>query len=248
MPDASEDLELLSVETPESVAFAYELAGLGSRGLALMLDTVYLSLIILAEFLVAFLGVVVFAYFTKTSIIAGLSVWVFAGVGIAAFVTYWGYYIFGEVARNGRTPGKRQFGIRVVRDDGSRVGVLDSFIRNLLRIVDALPATYAVGIVSMLFSARHKRLGDMAAGTVVVRDTGELTLLSDGGDDARRIALAREFLNRRPQLTPDARWQVGAAVLATFGEEPAAGWDEPTVAGRIADLSGYREEPAAQEA
>jgi uncharacterized RDD family membrane protein YckC len=235
---APDEAGLLSVETPESVAFAYELAGVGSRGLAFALDALVLGGIMLAEVVVVVLGLVVVGSMLKRDLLS-FGAWVIGALLVALFVTYWGYFIFGEVARNGRTIGKRTLGIRVVRDDGGRVGVLDSVIRNLLRLVDILPGTYAIGIVSILLSKKHKRLGDMAAGTVVVRDTGDLTLLSDGGDEARRTALAREFLERRPRLTLDARYQVAVAVLATFGEQPGD-WDEPTIAGRLADLTGWR--------
>jgi len=129
----------------------------------------------------------------------------------------------------------------VVRDDGSRVRFGDSVIRNLLRIADILPGNYTIGMVSILVTKQHKRLGDMAAGTVVIRDeVGELRL-DDAGEDPR-VLLAREFLDRRPSLATDAaRWQVGVSILETFGETPEPAWDEPTLAGRIADLSGWRE-------
>jgi hypothetical protein len=132
-------------------------------------------------------------------------------------------------------------GLRVVRDDGSRVRAGDSIIRNLLRLADILPGNYTVGMFAILFTRQHKRLGDMAAGTVVIRDETTELRLDDGGVD-QRVLLGREFLDRRAQLVSDAaRWQVGTAVLATFGEQPDPAWDEATLAGRIADLSGWRE-------
>ncbi len=233
--------EVLSVETPESVAFAHELAGLGSRGIAFAIDMLVLTGLILAEVVViggVFLAVF---YLTRFNIIALGGVWVLAGLLVLAFVTYWGYFVFGETARGGKTPGKRALGIRVLRDDGSRVGVADSLIRNFLRLIDALPGSYAVGIASILLSRKQKRVGDFVAGTVVVRDSGELALLTDGGESAGRDALAREFLRRRGEMTPEARYQVAAAVLATYREEPGA-WDEPTIAGRLAELTGWQPE------
>lgn len=238
--DTAATAEVLSIETPESVAFAYELAGLGSRGIALMLDMLLIFGIILAEVVVIGSVFLVLFYVTGRNLIVTFGFWVLAGLLVLAFITYWGYFIFCETARNGRTPGKRALGIRVVRDDGSRVGFTDSLIRTLLRLVDALPGSYAVGIISALMTKQQKRLGDLVGGTVVVRDTGELTLRSDGGSEAERVSLAREFLERRGRLTPAARWQVGAAVLATFGEQPGEGWGESHVAGRIADLCGWR--------
>ncbi len=227
--------DLVSVETPESVAFAYELAGAGSRGAAILIDTVFIALIIAAE-----AGVGILASMALTAMKLDVaSVWIVGIVIALAFITYWGYYVFGEVLRNGRTPGKRFLGIRVVRDDGSRVSALDSVIRNAMRIVDMLPGYYGVGLVAMLLSARSKRLGDMVAGTIVVRDSGELSLHFDGGSKTRRDALAAEYLERRGRLRDEARYQVAVSVLAMYGEEPGS-WDEPTIAGRIADLAGLR--------
>jgi uncharacterized RDD family membrane protein YckC len=235
-------IDTLSVETPESVAFAFELAGLGSRGIAFAIDSAILFGIMTAEAVVIGVAFLLVYYVTRRNILLTLGPWVLAGAIVLIFITYWSYFVFGEVARGGRTPGKRALGIRVVRDDGSRVGLTDSLIRNFLRIVDALPGSYAVGMVSILTTRKHKRLGDIVAGTVVVRDTGELVLRSEGGPDAERISLAREFLERRGQMTAEARHQVAVAILATFGEAPGT-WDEPTIAGRLADLSGAR--PAA---
>jgi uncharacterized RDD family membrane protein YckC len=226
--------DTLSVETPEAVAFAYDLAGPASRGAALIVDTALLVAIILAEGLAAFL-------IGSVTGDEDLVPWLIGAFGVSAFATYWGYYIYGEVVRNGRTPGKQALGIRVVRDDGGRIGVIDSVIRNLIRIVDLLPGYYAVGLVSVLVSPSNKRLGDMAAGTVVVRDAGDLTLAFDAGQDSERTLLVREFLARRATLTPAARWQVAVELLALWGEVPAGGWDEPVVAGRLVDLAGLRD-------
>jgi uncharacterized RDD family membrane protein YckC len=240
MPDQLQTTDLLSVETPESVAFAYRLAGLASRGFALMLDTLIVGLMAVAEALLAF-GIFAAIRAASPSAADSATSWIWGGLLIVVFATGWGYFVVGETLGNGRTWGKKWMGLRVVRDDGSRVRFGDAVIRNLLRIADILPGNYTVGMVSILVSEQHKRLGDMAAGTVVIRDEhGELRL-DDGGEDPR-VLLAREFLDRRASLTSDAaRWQVGASVLETFGETPHAGWDEPTLAGRVADLCGWRE-------
>lgn len=225
----------LSVETPESVAFAYELAGIASRAAALFIDTVILVLLLLAE---TFAAVLIFSAMGEnmTDVVA---IWVIAITAVIGFITAWSYFVLLEVLRNGRTVGKRALGIRVVRDDGGRVGVMDSIIRNIMRLVDMLPGYYAVGLVAVLFSANNKRLGDMAAGTVVVRDTGELTLPEGGMAGSAREALVRDFFARRVSLTPEARYQVAAETLSAYGEEPGM-WDEPTIAGRLADLAGIR--------
>ncbi|MDO8964253.1 MAG: RDD family protein [Coriobacteriia bacterium] len=240
MSDENATEGLFRVETPESVAFAYELAGLGSRGLALMLDSLLLGLLIFGEAALA-LGVV-FALGLSTSELPGqAAAWIGGGFLVVAFATYWGYFIYGEGFRNGRTWGKRRMRIRVVRDDGSRIGAIDAVMRNLLRVVDVLPGNYAIGMVGVLLSARNKRLGDMVAGTVVVRDTGDDDLVFEGGGVEPAVLLARDFLDRRGGLTEPARAQVGIEVLRALGEEADPSWDEPTTAGRIADLCGWAE-------
>jgi len=227
--------ERLSVETPESVAFAYDLAGIASRAAALFIDTVLVVLLILAEILAATL----IGSLLGDALADAVFIWVYAAVLIAAFITAWGYFVLFEVLRNGRTPGKRALGIRVVRDDGGRVGLMDAIIRNLIRLVDMMPGYYMVGLIAVLLSANNKRLGDMAAGTVVVRDSGELVLSESGMAANAREALVRDFFARRVALSPEARYQVAAEVLRAYGEEPGM-WDEPTIAGRLADLTGLR--------
>jgi len=240
MTDTTNNMDLLSVETPESVAFAYRLAGLGSRGFALIIDTAIIGVFSAVEALLA-LGVYLGLSAASPRLGETAGPWVVGALIVLIFLTTWGYFIVGEVFGNGRTWGKRWMGLRVVRDDGSRVGAGDSIIRNLLRLADILPGNYAVGMFSILFTRQHKRLGDMAAGTVVIRDETQELRLDDGGV-AERVLLAREYLERRATMTSDAaRWQVGAAVLATFGEVPQPEWDEPTLAGRVADLCGWRE-------
>lgn len=228
----------LQIETPEAVTVHYPLAGIGSRGLAAILDLLVLAGLLLAEAvglgLVIYFGMRLF----DAQFAFGFLTWGLAVLAVMLFVTYWGYYIFGEVARNGRTLGKRVMRLRVVREDGSRVGTTDSIVRNIVRIIDIMPGTYAVGIASMVFSRKAQRLGDMAAGTVVVIEPDVARFDPGVGDD--RVELAIDYLRRRAELTPAARDQVGRALLATFGEEPAPGWDEPMVAGRLADLAGLR--------
>ncbi len=232
----------LVVETPESVSVRYRLAGLGSRGAAALIDTGLLILLVIAE-----IGLGVAVSFGVLRVggeaLAGVVPWIAGIVILVVFATYWGYFILGEVTGGGRTPGKRVMGIRVVRDDGSRLGVFDSIIRNVVRIIDLLPGTYAVGIVSVLLSRDAKRLGDMAAGTAVIEDRGhELAGAPEAVEVDEGVALVREYLSRRGGFTPEARMQVAGALLALWGAggAVAAGWDEPTMAGRLADLAGLR--------
>jgi uncharacterized RDD family membrane protein YckC len=227
---AERDPSIIAVETPEAVTFQLELAGIGSRGLALLTDTTAVLLIVAGEFIVFMLAAIllaeVYSYFTW---------WILAVFAVVAFVTYWGYFIYGEVFRSGRTWGKRLLGLRVVKDDGSQVGFVDSAIRNFLRIADMLPGSYAIGLASALLSEGGKRLGDHAAGTIVVVDPGELTLYFEGDVGEPQVALAREYLDRRAELTPAARGQVADAVLRAAGEDPT-GLDESAIAARLSRL------------
>ena len=98
---------------------------------------------------------------------------VYIGIAIAVlliFVLLWGYFIFFELTWNGQTPGKRAAGVRVLTSRGEPVTLVHTLVRNVLRIVDALPSFYMVGVISILVTRRSQRLGDLAAGTVVVRE------------------------------------------------------------------------------
>lgn len=231
MAEASDPrTEMLGVETPESVAFTYELAGLGSRGLALLVDTAFLVAIIAVELIIDLAITWVVAWSTgKYNLI-----WSLAIFGIVAFVTYWGYFMWLEYAGNGRTPGKRRVGIRVVRDDGGRISFGDSAVRNLIRIADLLPGMYGLGIASVVFSSKGKRLGDLAAGTVVVRDRGSGVPTLAEGDLGHLDTLVAEFLERRAALTSAAREQIASELLGTYGEEPASNIDSDEA--RLAEI------------
>ncbi|HEX6037938.1 stage II sporulation protein M [Longimicrobium sp.] len=160
----------VDVETPEHVAIGYELADLGSRFTAMLLDWL---LIILAQ-LGIWLGLVALAaLFGMENPVTGL------GLGItifASFVLVWGYFVFFEGLRDGQTPGKKWMGIRVVHDGGFPVTVRGAAVRNLLRVfIDFQPIpSWAIGGLSMMLHPQTKRIGDLVAGTVVVRDrTGQ---------------------------------------------------------------------------
>lgn len=208
--------DALDIETPESVAFRLQLAGIGSRGLALLVDTAVIVLLVAAELLVVLLLTWLAAEVGGVYNLA----WSLGIFGALAFITYWGYFIWYEAARNGRTWGKKRIGLRVVRDDGSAIGFTESAIRNLVRMIDMMPGMYGAGMVSAMVSRRGKRLGDMAAGTLVIRDQEELSLYYDGDAQAPEIALIREFLARQEELTEAARLQVASELMRLVGEDP----------------------------
>jgi len=146
----------VTIATPEGVSLELVLAGVGSRFIARLLDTVIQFAIIIA----LALGI----YFTSAPGI------VRAVVRVLLFLLVFGYDVPFEVLNGGRTIGKLAAGIRVVGALGEPIGFLASAIRNILRIVDFLPALYVGGVISIVATRRDQRLGDLAAGTIVVRD------------------------------------------------------------------------------
>lgn len=155
----------ISVSTPESVEFSYEPAGIGSRFVASILDTALQAVILLGIALVFGMQSL-----PLKSISSVLNTWAAAATVLLAFLVFWGYYIFFEMLWNGQTPGKRTARVRVLKDGGYPLGFLDSVVRNLLRPIDFLPFFYGVGAVVVFLNGRCKRVGDFAAGTIVVKE------------------------------------------------------------------------------
>ncbi|WP_162601387.1 RDD family protein [Occallatibacter savannae] len=155
----------LSIETPELVAIQMPIAGIGSRFIALLVD-----------YLIWIPGILIvgrlFAYFLPSlSAFNKLSEqWAFAIYLFLIFLFNWGYFTLFEAFWNGRTPGKRVAGIRVIERSGRPIGLFESMARNFIRYVDQIPFFYAVGAIAIFVTKDHQRLGDLAAGTLVVRD------------------------------------------------------------------------------
>jgi len=140
------------------------IAGIGSRFIAIFVD----YLIWTAGFIVV--GFVVALSLPVHQEIPGLSWNWFAGVLILLiFLLHWGYFTLFEAFNHGQTPGKRVAGIAVIHRSGRAISFVESLARNLVRAVDYLPSLYAVGVITIFISRQHQRLGDMVAGTIVVR-------------------------------------------------------------------------------
>lgn len=168
----------LDVRTPESIAFSYELAGIGSRFLALVIDTV-LQFLVLTGIV---WGMVLAASHAPRVPVRSDGV-VSEAVTIAIivavlFAIFFGYYIVFEAFWHGQTPGKKLLGLRVVRDGGYPLDFGASAIRNVIRVAEAGFGLYAIAAIAALCSRENKRLGDMAAGTIVVRDARAASLAS----------------------------------------------------------------------
>jgi uncharacterized RDD family membrane protein YckC len=166
--------ELLTVDTPENVSFNFEIAGIGSRFLAAMVDSALILVLQILAFLIGVLAAITIDQYQGSmfSFLEENLAWVLAVSGLVSFVFLWGYYIFYEMTWNGQSPGKRLAKLRVIRVDGRPVTLSESLIRNLVRLVDFLPIFYGVGVVTMFIQPQSRRLGDLAAGTLVVHDKG----------------------------------------------------------------------------
>jgi uncharacterized RDD family membrane protein YckC/uncharacterized membrane protein SpoIIM required for sporulation len=236
----------VEIETPEQVVFSHTIAGVGSRSAAALIDV----LIMIA------LYVAVVALYTVADASLGVSLpgfdtaeWLMAVVIVLAFAVTWGYYVLFEALADGRTPGKMMMGLRVVQDGGYSISFAASAVRNVVRIVDFIPGFYAVGIAAILFSRTGKRLGDHAAGTIVVREravaapaapapaTAEAaeranvvsTQLSD-----EEYALLDRYLGRRSTLEPAVRKSFDERLATRLADRIPAGDGE--FSGRLAAL------------
>jgi uncharacterized RDD family membrane protein YckC len=198
----------LVVSTPERVTFEYELAGLGSRFLAQAIDVVLLLLVLIAFTIMA----AATGSFASDSNLALLLFILFS------FLVVFGYFPVCEGIWSGQTLGKRALRIRVLGDNGAPVTVSQVAIRNLVRLVDFMPAFYGVGMITIFIQGGGKRLGDFAAGTVVARERERLKLkdlLAQA--QARNAALAAPIA-----AAPHSIWadQQEAAEVATAGVQP----------------------------
>ncbi|WP_409274941.1 RDD family protein [Neobacillus sp. SCS-31] len=159
--------EKIDIKTPEYVSLQFQTAGLGSRAAAFLIDQALLMAFNIAVVLIVLL-----------SLGAGFEVWlirytesyVLGFLIIGLFVVNWGYFFVYEFFSGGRTLGKKLLGIRVMQENGHSITLLSSLIRNLIRIIDMLPAFYFIGIVMIFFHKQHKRLGDLVAGTIVIHE------------------------------------------------------------------------------
>ncbi len=155
----------LVVATPERVSFDYQVAGLATRGIAELLDLLILSFVLAG------------VYFAAIAVAAaGSDTLAYLVAVIGTFVVVFGYHWACEAFWSGQTVGKKAFRLRAVGDRGEPLTFAQAGIRNVVRIVDFLPYAYGVGLVVLFLNGRGKRLGDLAAGTVVVKDSDYLPL------------------------------------------------------------------------
>jgi uncharacterized RDD family membrane protein YckC len=215
----------LEIRTPESIAFSYELAGLGSRFLALIVDQAIQVIVLVA----IFAGITLAASRIPGHAAKAAGSDQFSqSLGIAlivtiAFIVLFGYFIIFEALWNGQTPGKRLVGLRVVRDGGYPIDFGASLIRNLIRVGEQLVFYYLVSAISALISRENKRIGDIAAGTIVVRDarlseprspaeTPEPQYAPTAYLEGDERALIKRFLERRDALSYERRLELASQI------------------------------------
>ncbi len=159
----------IKILTPENVELEFELAGLGSRFLALLVDTLLQTLVSGALFLIVLAVTSSVIGLGMEESLGHLSPWVVAVLILIFFALWSGYFLFFEALKNGQTPGKKSVGIKVIRDTGHPLDFRGAVLRNLMRAVDALPGMYAIGALSAFISPQYRRLGDIVGGTLVVK-------------------------------------------------------------------------------
>jgi uncharacterized RDD family membrane protein YckC len=202
----------LAIATPEGVEVELTLAGIGSRFIAGGVD-----------FTIQVIVIVALALLLQPAGDAGVAIFSSAMFAIIFF-----YDVLFEVLGRGKTPGKRWAGLRVVRAGGRPITLVRSALRNILRVIDILPALYAVGMITIFVTPRNQRLGDLAAGTHVVRDRhggrreavsspapepidlGEAATWDVSAVTAEDVGTVRAYLERRGRLKPEARDEIAA--------------------------------------
>lgn len=224
-------------DTPEGVPLELPLAGIASRMLAYAID----AAVVFGGSLLLFLVAVLVGAATHSGAVADYAIAVAAVAFLAGQLGV--YFVLCEVLGGGTSVGKRALGLRVVDTRGGAIGLRQSLVRNVLRLVDALPSAYAVGLVAVVTTKHNQRLGDLAAGTLVVRTrtvaaapiapppAGSTWSGAPHGGwgwappapllgwdvtavTAEEVAVVRQFLYRRYQLPVQARYSV-AVDLAT---------------------------------
>lgn len=258
--------QTVDIETPELVVVSYTVAGLGSRLLAALIDLTICAVTLL----VIVLAAVALDNRSSNELAREIAnkpspstAWAAAIVTIMQFVILWGYYVLFEGLNDGQTPGKRFLRLRAVRDGGYSIGFSASAVRNLLRIVDLQPVfTYLIGIASVAVSKSGKRLGDIVAGTIVVREalikqplvekpvveqTQAIGTLTAALSDAE-FQLLERWAERRSTLTPERRREVTAQVVNRLRHAfpaDAAGSESATLLWLLSSERQAREQGAA---
>lgn len=237
--------ETLKIQTPEHVGFQYVLAGLGTRSTAFILDTVFRALFILSIFVLMMFLAKWLPQLDPTGLMASIpKTWLLAIAVLAYGVVDLGYFLIFEALWSGQTPGKRMQKLRVIKVNGDPIGWLESAVRNILRAIDMVAGFYPLGLFVMFLSSHSQRIGDYAAGTLVIverrhklpmdkarlRSTSKLNLpdldLHISALEPKQYQLIRTFLQRREAMEESHRRELARLLarrlMKRWGISPAA--------------------------
>ncbi|MDX1432805.1 MAG: RDD family protein [Gammaproteobacteria bacterium] len=218
----------LSFTSTDATEVSLPIAGTGSRSYAFLIDWHIRLVLALAWFFgVAYLLVGVENFLDDVGGVFGT--WVFYVVLAPALAIYFLYHPLLEITMKGRTPGKRLAGIRIVSTSGETPSVGALLIRNVFRLVDALPSFYILGLVVVMATPRHVRIGDIAAGTLLVHERklgrdafAAVAEAADGSMDLATREVASDLLRRWKRLEPAVRRRIATRLLESLGTEPPA--------------------------
>ena len=227
----SAQLPELTVDSVTGIDVSLPVAGAGARAYAFLIDWVIRLILALAWYSVAtvvYNGDLSLAPPPETD-----ARW-FAAVAAPALAIYFLYHLVLETVMRGRTPGKRMAGVSIISRDGSAPGVGALLTRNVFRLIDSLPLFYGIGLIAVMMTHEHRRIGDLAAGTLLVYDAPASAASASAAnpahvrDDAVGAELVSELLERWPLLTSEARCQLAIQLLARHGlkTEALRGADE----------------------
>jgi uncharacterized RDD family membrane protein YckC len=247
--------DLNVIETPENVELRQSLCGIGTRFIAGLVDNMIILGLLLLLIMVPMLALSV-GFDDVLGSFRWTNMWAWALLILAGFAIYWGYFVFFELTTNGQSPGKKSLKIRVVKEGGGAITFTDVAIRNLLRTVDGLPL-YGLAGICMFVTKKAQRLGDLAAGTVVIsEDVPDYLARTDSrqhlewdqnvspealrasGLTPEEYRLLYNYWTRRFQLTLDARERILPQLLRPIYKR--MGWTLETA--DVLSLESYLEQ------
>lgn len=224
--------ENLTIKTAGAMEIQLAIAGAGSRSYAFIIDWHIRLLLALAWFYLVVLFMKLVGSFITTSVYSsgGLTVLGYIGL-LPALIIYFLYHPVLECVTQGRTPGKRMAGIRVVDKEGRTPTLGALCVRNIFRIVDSLPAYYVLGLIVVFVTAKQVRIGDIAAGTLLVYEekakAGDLSVLAQmtetTGLNPEQIEILQEMLDRWGSMNRDSRVDLAKRYLARLGHDIPSG-------------------------
>ncbi|MEM7096940.1 MAG: RDD family protein [Pseudomonadota bacterium] len=232
-----------NIRSVTGVDIELKIAGAGARSYAFLIDWHIRLIIALAWYIVG--TVVVWGSLTPgEQSSAQFPLYLYA-VLIPALVVYGLYHVVLEIVMRGSTPGKRIAGVRIVTQAGHTPGVFALLLRNVLRMFDSLPFGYAIGLTCAILTRQSVRIGDLAAGTVLVyQQSGSQALdvaqFANQDLDFAKVELVNELLDRWDELDPDKRRGLGQKLLVQMGRDGAEALDESTLKGELFELTGRR--------